>query len=58
MAHEITSPKNQLKFSLMTMSQYWLGKTKPKQAFGLTQNAFNKLLRNFKIIYLTKFSTD
>ena len=32
MAHEITSPKNQPQFSLMTMRQYWLGKTKPKQA--------------------------
>ena len=27
MAHEIISPKNQPQF------QYWLGKTKPKQAF-------------------------
>ena len=25
---------------LMTIRQYWLGKTKPKQAFRSTQNAF------------------
>ena len=48
MAHEIKSPKNQPQFSLTTMRQYWRGKTKPKQAFRSTQNAFNKLVRNFK----------
>ena len=48
MAHKITSPKNQPQFPLMTMRQYWLGKTKPKQAFRSTRNAFNKLLRNLK----------
>ena len=48
MAHEIISPKKQPQFLLMTMRQYWLGKTKPKKAFRLTQNAFNKLLRNLK----------
>ena len=37
-AHEKTSPKNQLHVSLTTMRQYWLGKTKPKQAFRLTRN--------------------
>ena len=58
MVHKITSPKNQPQFSLMMMRQYWLGKTKPKQAFRSTRNAFNKLLRNLKIIYLTEFSTD
>ena len=47
MAHEITSPQNQPQFSLTMMRQYWLGKTKPKQDFKLTQNTFNKLLRNF-----------
>ena len=47
-AHEIISPKKQPQFPLTTMRQYWLGKIKPKQAFRLTQNAFNKLLRNFK----------
>ena len=51
MAHEITSPKNQPQFSLTTMRQYWLGKTKPKQAFRSTQNAFNKLLRIFIYLY-------
>ena len=48
MAHDITSPKNQPQFFLMTMRQYRLGKTKPKQAFRSTRNAFNKLLQNFK----------
>ena len=48
MAHEIISPKKQPQFSLTMMRQYWLGKTKPKQAFRSTRNAFNKLLRNFK----------
>ena len=32
--HEVTSPKNQPQFSLTTMRQYWLGKTKRKQAFS------------------------
>ena len=44
-AHKIISPKKQPQFPLMTIRQYWLGETKPKQAFRLT---FNKLLRNFK----------
>jgi len=56
-AHE-KSPKNQPHFSHMTMWQYWLGKTKPKNVFRLTRNAFNKLLQNLKIFYLTEFSTD
>ena len=46
-AHKITSPKKQPQFPLMTMRQHWLGKTKPKQAFRLIGNAFNKLLQNF-----------
>ena len=46
-AREITSPKNQLQFSLTMMGQYWLWKTKPKQPFRLTRIAFNKLLWNF-----------
>ena len=50
MAHKIASPKKQPQFPLMMMKQYWLGKTKPKQAFRLTRIAFNKLLRNFKKI--------
>ena len=44
MAHEKASPENQPQFSLTMTRQYWLGKTKPKQAFRLTRNAFNKLL--------------
>jgi len=45
MAHEVKSPENQPQFSQTTMGQYWLGKTKPKQAF---RNAFKKLPWNFK----------
>ena len=56
-AHKITSPKTQPQFPLMTMRQYWLGKTKPKKAFRSTQNAFSKLLWNFKN-YLAEFSAD
>ena len=33
MALEIISPKKQPQLPLTTMRQYWLGKTKPKQAF-------------------------
>ena len=57
-AHEVKSPKNQPQFSQITMGQYWLGKTKPKQAFRSTRNVFKKLPRNLKKIYLTEFSTD
>ena len=56
-AHKIKSPKKLPQFSLMTMRQYWLGKTKLKQAFRSTRNTSNKLLRKLKIIYLTEFST-
>ena len=31
MAHEKTSPKNQPRFYIMTMSQYWLDKIKPSE---------------------------
>ena len=48
MAHGLISPKKQPQFPLTTIRQYWLGETKPKQAFRSTRNAFNKLLRNFK----------
>ena len=48
MAQETISPKKKPQFPLTMMRQYWLGKTKPKQAFRLTQNAFNKLLWNLK----------
>ena len=48
MAHEIISPKKkQPQFPLMMIRQYWLGETKPKEAFRPTRNAFNKLLWNF-----------
>ena len=33
----------------MMMVQYWLGKTKPKQAFRSTQKCFQKLAMEFKI---------
>ena len=54
-AYEVKSPEKQPQFSQTMMWQYWLGKTKPKQAFRLTQNACKKLLWNFKKL---KFSTD
>jgi len=57
-AHEVKSPENQSQISQMAMGLYWLGKTKPKKAFRSTQNAFKKLSRNFKKIYLMEFSTD
>ena len=38
----VTHPKQTM------MWQYWLGKTKPKQAFRLTQHVSYKLLRNLK----------
>jgi len=41
----------------MMMGQYWLGKTKLKQALKLTHNAFEKLLRNLKKNHLTFFFT-
>ena len=57
-AHKVKSPENQPQFSQTTMGQYWLGKTKPKQAFRSTRNAFNKLPQNFLKVYLTEFFTD
>ena len=50
MANEVKSPENQPQFSQTTMGQYWLSKTKPKQAFRSTRNAFKKLPQNFKKI--------
>ena len=50
-AHKIISPKNQPQFSQMTMRQYRLGKTKPKQAIKLTRSTFNKFLWNLKKNY-------
>jgi len=57
MAHEVKSPENQPQFSQTTMGQYWLGKTKPKQAFRSTRNVFKSCHKNFLKI-LTEFSTD
>jgi len=51
-AHKVKSPENQPQFSQIMMRQYWLGKTKLKQAFRLTQNAFKKLPRNFKFSFI------
>jgi len=44
-AHEVKSAENQPQFSqtTMMMEHYWLGKTKSKQAFRSTWNAFKKL---------------
>ena len=42
-AQEKNHPESSLTF-LATMRQYWLGKTKLKQAFRLIRNTFNKLL--------------
>ena len=50
MAHEKNITQKQPQFSLTKMRQYWLGKTKPKQAFRSIRNAFNKLLQNLKKI--------
>jgi len=55
-AHKVKSPENQPHFCQTMMGQYWLGKTKPKQAFRSTRNAFKKLPR--RKVYLTEFSTD
>ena len=49
MAHEITSPKNQPQVFLMTMRQYWLGKTKPKQG---NPKCFQQVDTEFKNIYI------
>ena len=48
MAHEITSPKNQPQFSQMTMKHYWLGQTKPKEAFRSSQKCLQKVAAEFK----------
>ena len=57
-AHKVKSPENQPHFSQTTMGQYWLGETKPKQAFRSTRNAFKKFLWNFNFFYSTDFITD
>ena len=40
----------------MTMRQCWLDKSKPKEAFRLTQIIAKNLLWNFKRKYLMEFS--
>ena len=64
-AHEETSPKNQPHFSqaMMRQTEYWLGKTMPKQAFRSTQKVFNKFSTScFGILKkkdnLTEFCSD
>ena len=52
------SPKKQPQFPLTTMRQYWLGETKPKQAFRSTRNALTSCYGILKIVYLMEFSTD
>ena len=37
------------------MRQYWLGKTKPKQAFRSTRNAFNKFIKWIIFYWLSKY---
>jgi len=47
--HEVNLPKKPATIFLGDDGAvYWLGKTKLKQAFRLTQNAFNKLLQCLK----------
>ena len=58
MGHKVKSPENHPQISQMAMGQYWLGKTKPKNAFRSTRNAFKKLSWNLKNFYLSEFSTD
>jgi len=51
MAHEVKSPENEPQFSQMMMGQYWLGKTKPKNAcFQKVATEFKKKLFN-RIFY-------
>jgi len=56
--HEIKPPKHQPQISQKMIGQYWLDKTKPKQAFRLTRNSFKKLPQNFKKNYVTEFSPN
>ena len=56
-AHNIVSPENQPHFSQTTMGQYWLCKTKPKQAFRLTLKGCCRILKSLfnSIFYLTNW---
>ena len=54
-AHEITSPKIQLQFSLMTMRQV---KLSPNKLSDRTKTLSTSCYRILKIIYLMEFSTD
>jgi len=40
------------KMKIMMMRQYWLGKTKPKQVFRLSQNALNKFDTEFQKLFI------
>ena len=51
-------PTNQPNIYFVTAWQHWLDIAKPKNVFRSTVNLFIKLLWNFKISYLTDFSTD
>ena len=50
MAHKKTSPKNQPQFSLSTMRQYWLGKTKAQTSFQIDLKSFHQVATKFKRI--------
>ena len=47
MAHKIISPKKQPQLPLMTIRQYWLGETKPKQAFKIDLKCFQQVATEF-----------
>ena len=51
MAHEINQPQ----FAQTTMRQYWLGKTKPKQASGRPEILSTIC---YRIVYLMEFSSN
>ena len=46
-AHEVISSKKQPQFPLTTIRQYWLGKTKPKQAFRFDLKCFQQVATKF-----------
>ena len=43
MAHKETSSQKQPHFSLTMMRQYWLGETKPKQAFRFSATPYQSV---------------
>ena len=50
-AHEIQPSKNWHQFSQTMIGQYWLDKSKPKQAFRSTWNSFKKLLQSLNFLF-------